>query len=333
MKPYLEERELIHQIVIGKVLVAFVVFVYASSTCAGEDAVSQQDLETIIEKSRSCEDQYDNMHAVWKSTHKGFNGRESWERIEFWSREGKYFRVDGTSYDGPDGNVVRVNRNIVRPEGSITMRSKSPDEIGEITEVESAEEGLAVIKSASWFNDGNEIEGEKLHEIASTVLNSTSDLPHEAGYQFAKLPDGSIGFTFSAKTEDQVSTGKVSLDDEFFLIKSYESETAVPGKATGRGSGETRYTGLLHLEYEGELLLPSRSTSTAIALGNGRGTSQAETTYTLEEVQLGPAPFEIFYPDGFPMPSGTPWIRRIAVLLVGLAILAAYFRFRKASGT
>ncbi|WP_144059810.1 hypothetical protein [Rhodopirellula sallentina] len=324
---------MLHQIAVSKVLLVLVAILHTSTTFAEENTVSRQDLEAIIENSRACEEQYDNMHAVWKSTHKGFNGRESWERIEFWSREGKYFRVDGTSYDGLDGNVVRVNRNIVRPEGSITMRSKSPDEIGEITEVESTEEGLAVIKSASWFNDGNGIEGEKLYEIASAVLNSTSDSPHEVGYQFAKLPDGSIGVTFSAKTEDQVSTGKVSLDDEFFLIKSYESETVVPGKATGRGSGETRYTGISHLEYEGELLLPSRSTSTAIASGNGRGTSQAETTYTLEEVQLGPAPLELFYPDGFPMPSGTPWIRRIAVLLVGLAILAAYFRFRKASGT
>ncbi|MFG0291451.1 MAG: hypothetical protein ACF8CQ_25020 [Rhodopirellula sp. JB044] len=329
----LEEIALIHLFAVPKVLLAFVGILHASSVFAEEDTVSRQDLETIITKSRSCEEQYDNMHAVWKSTHKGFNGRESWERIEFWSREGKYFRVDGTSYDSLDGNFVRVSRTVVRPEGSITMQSETLDDIGVITEVGSVEEGLAAVKGASWYNNGNQIEGKLLYELASEFLDSTKESFDEADYQFAKLPDGSIGVAFSVKTEDQTSTGNVSLDQKHFLVKSHESEIVVPGKATGRGSGERKYTGISYLEYEGELLLPSTSTLTATASGNGGGTNKAETSYTLEETHLGPAPLELFYPDGFPMPSRKPWMRRLVVLLAGLVMLAIYFRFRKESGT
>ncbi|TWT79748.1 hypothetical protein CA13_11550 [Planctomycetes bacterium CA13] len=318
---------------IWRILIASLFVVHAADSVADDHAIDRTLLKAIVSKSQSYEREYDNMHAIWISRRTGFNGRETKEQIEFWSREGKYFRVDGATFDGAGEKVVKVYRTIVRPEGHVRMLSQSKSDPGVVTHVGSFDDGLSTIKAASWFDEGNEIENKKIYEVASAILRGDSKPLDGAKHQLSSLPNGDIRDDFVVTSDDQTSKGTVILSGDHFRLLSSEGDTVVGYSAPNDDLAEHHYSGKTSWEYNQNHPISTASLGNVVGFDVESGVASDEykagSSTSLQEVELGPAPLEIFYVDGGPIRrSGASWVRRIAVLLVGIILLAIYGRNR-----
>lgn len=330
----LRERKLGISFAFRRALIASLIIIHAASLFADDNTIDTMVLESIAAKSRFYEHQYDNMHAIWISHQTGFDGQKLKERIEFWSREGKYFRVDGSIFDATGENVVKVYRTIVRPEGYINILAGSDSDPGVITEAGSNEDGLAIIKNSSWYNDGNQIESKRLYELVSAILSGGSEKLDGATHQLSKLPNGDIRDEYVVKSDTQTETGTVILSGDHFRVLSYQSEVVVSHKLPDGDLAEQHYTGRRFLEYDSEVAISTSSNSDVVAFSLASDESNARGSISLQEVQLGPSPLEVFYPEGGPRQfTGSAWARRIAVLLVGMLCLAIYYGFRRQSAS
>jgi len=285
------------------------------ATVSGVD-VSREErslMEKIIAVHRERESTFDNMHAVWTQAAGMLDEQPMVWRFEYWSREGRFFRYERRYVSGPlppDRDPPAVLRAIVRPDGYVDLKATEDDELGTITELGPPEEGVERLKHAGWFCQANNLEGRVIHEALSGWLSGDDEYKRVS----VRKQDETVVVELDWESRgDNVSEVCELSADDFRILQSTFHVVSEDGRSS---------TKLFTREYGDQ--------QTDVPVAHGVTAEMDFYRFTLDECQFAPAAMEVFYPQGLPArEGGRVWIRRLVTLVVGLILIAVYFRYRR----
>ncbi|TWT83773.1 hypothetical protein CA13_52440 [Planctomycetes bacterium CA13] len=274
-------------------------------------------LHAIMDAQQQRERLYDNMHGVWEIREQKEDGTVSEKTIEYWAREGKYFRVEWRPH-AKNGAAVSATRVIIRPEGYVRLLIDSSTDIGTIIEIDEADKGMWRATDEHFYAQGNRTYDLPMWQIIRDKIEGTSSTEKF----LLEETDGLVTLlTLFEKGENYqiVETVRFASDSKLVLGSSDNIEYDDGKIATNT------------LDYTYESISPQVPSSLKITFLPTHGKKSIET-HTLKELQLEPAAMEAFDIDSsiFAPPTvGWSWPRRIMVMLIGLALIAAYFHWRR----
>lgn len=273
----------------------------------------------IVSVQREREKLYGNMHAVWTET-KTKGGKTTVNQIEFWSCEHKYFRVDLIRVSG-SVKPHKIIRTIILPERSVRVFSQDRNNLGAVFKFGEVQDSFGYVRGDQWYCQANKTEHDHIHELITGWLSGETRCD---SFDVKRRSNGDVIITAFDDRGEYKDTEKLTLSsaDYRFLKSDYRID----------GPNEFWREGVDTKAYDDEQIdIPI--TSSRACRGSDIG---AETlTYKLEELQLEPAPIEVFFPDElaplFAPPGGASWFRRLLLLGIGIACLGAYYYRRRSN--
>ncbi|MGB7323437.1 MAG: hypothetical protein WBD31_01105, partial [Rubripirellula sp.] len=226
-------------------VLAIAIFPLLVSLAMGDDLTNRQVSENLIAKQALVQQKFDNLYAVWDLEIQDTEGSTTNQRIEFWSRDGTYFRVDQTDLvDGqPAGAVLRC---VVRPEGYVRTSSQTATAQSAVIKFGPASEGIEFIKGHRFFGtacrDTTTLPVYKnVTDLLAGKLQERRPWAKDPRYSVNTLAGGNVQVTASFGAGDDISKCKALLDDQSFLVNSASSESSVSNGVGSKVSIKNSY--------------------------------------------------------------------------------------------
>ncbi len=266
---------------------------------------------------------YGNTHLTLKIVeHEHGRSEDRVLRLEYWSRDAEYFRVDRTILRSPAPEEVgRESRRILRPEGYVLLVADAPGKPMAVSDFGPYEQGFEIFGGSLFF-------------WAST--RATAVLPVENLFQ-ATFETGGRGVLKNVSINGEILTietvytnadhttnsfAQCNLD--LGVCERYTAEIFKKGELHQKRVVEKRYTPGSHRG------IPVYHSERVVATGG----PTKETVLTVESISWDPVPFEVFSlgAQGLGSPaSSAAWMRRGVILVIGLAMVSIYVVYRRRS--
>ena len=297
------------------------------SSVVGSVEVGPQEralMEEIVVAQQDRHKLYGNMHAVWTETDIDINGNKTVKRIEFWSREQKYYRVDYEQVVG-ESTAYRIIRELVLPERYVRLFAQEREELGDVFKRGAVSDGIKVIKGFRWYCGANKA---LFTEVQTEITDWLDGESKFKSYQVGKQEDGSV--TITSFQERNLKGGETTrllkrtqeyrLSAGDFRVLEFHSQSNISDGGWGKVQVHNTYTNQ-------QVDLPQLSSNEGSASDGGPTSSRFE----LLECHLEPSPLEIFFVDelGLRPPKQTRWFPRIFLAVNGIVLFLFYLFFRK----
>ena len=316
------------------VVLLFVVGSLVDLSAQAADVTPEQRklLDELLAANEEREKLFGNMHAVWTVEEFQADGPKKISSVEFWSREDKYFRYDQTFTD-PE---YRVTRDILRKEGSVRFESSNPDDVGVINDFGAYEKARPKLRGQLWFCQANKRLGQTFDYLIEDLWLTSEDVTLEV----RKDEGGGLVLTARTKGSFVRGEGQGGTVGEKETFENTETFRFSPDYRFLGSKFRVDYSDGEWSEMEDTMTygdLPSNLPSMSVPISSfhrdwGSDARNRQIQSTLKEIQLDPAPMEVFYPDRSGVPptesSSSGWRRRLALLSFGLLCLAIYARYR-----
>ncbi|GIW97121.1 MAG: hypothetical protein KatS3mg111_3995 [Pirellulaceae bacterium] len=302
-----------------------------------------QDLDAAVIHSTAMElhkkfsdirkNDYGNVHLVYQFIEKGSNGYYEEKVVRYWARDNQYFRVDEQTI--ADGKPSEHYKLIVRPGRYVRLkRTEQGDAITALGSFEDGIEALSVYEfyAASTRYDrvldgevpwGYQDDVEYSTEASSLTAKVCRPLKMERkGGELALTSQWDWG-TLGDESVTGSMVGRITYDLSSAVVLSYEQlESTMP-------NGYAFHT--VTKEYD---VPRSRHIPTKIVrdIKTAKEDVWSKVEYTLEEIDWSPVPDGIFAVEGMELSRGGTWTRRLAILGIAIALVAAYGIYRRLSG-
>ncbi|MGB7343266.1 MAG: hypothetical protein WBD20_03580 [Pirellulaceae bacterium] len=287
---------------------------------ANDEVVSRSVLNLLVEKQKSRERQFGNLHAIWRERIVE-EGKSIDQIVEFWSRDNTYFRCDVTAIGTESAEESSVLRTVVRPEGFVKLTASNSSDPGAVIEFGPFELGWEYIRGHKWFCGSNrDFSLRPVADNVIAVLEDRYECPWINACDYKIVSHAGGGFmakaSYTSDAGTTVDTATLAADD--FCVLECTSGDATAG-----------YTARISNEYGIQRVAPIKFFEEWI----WKDGSKRLVEYTLEEVQFEPAVLSVFDIGDVGLSTTNSeqfvGIRRLIVLAIGLVMVAAYFKYRR----
>lgn len=292
-------------------------FLLITVAVASVHADEEQLAKDLIDKSKVASDKFGNLHV--RVFHESKLGAESHKKeIEFWSREGVYFRQDSTVIESTSANLVGSReRLIVRPEGFVMLSSPNQERPLAIVNYGSNKEGLDRVKGGLIFEAAT-----RLTSVVSIrdYLQNRLDAKDQFEKEFAlslKSNGGNILFSLDWSKGENKSNFRAEFDKASGYCKN-SINTVTSGS-------QPPYEWAVDKQYENGIVVPLLHTEKR----SQSGTVVVQHIVKRSFFEDGPAPIGVFSLDAQGVSQGNVWLRRMIMLAVGIVVLGCFFLYRK----
>lgn len=275
-------------------------------------------LTDIIKIHTQRERIYGNARFTWNEI-EVTDGIKNERKIEFWSRDDRYYRVDVTQVND-DGSLGDISRTIVRPEGTVRLKAKSRDDDGTIYDFGPQSEGMDAIKGNVYYCQANK----KGHVLVNLLLENWLNNETEIN-DLSIINADQSGPIIAYSREFQGGLGQYTITlspmDYRVLASTYSYQRASDSYSANQDS-KTEYG-------DTDKDIPLTYSDVATDSSGGRDT----LVCTLRDYELTPAPMDVFQVSDFAFPGSVSptqiWGRRAIVLVLAVVCLVIYVRFNR----
>jgi hypothetical protein len=272
-------------------------------------------LKAILENHARTSDEFRDLSCRWMATTK-IGGVQKKFQLDFWSKEGRFFRLDTIEYDESGELASEVTKLIIRPEGYAEIIGKRSDPFGAIVAFGSAAEGLDRMAGNNFFDSATRKGG-----ISPISVAINGYLAGESEWKLKKVSQGDG----QVSQEWVWSDGTTRTESEMVLEPVAHScrKSSIQSFTNGaRGLGIK-----VEKEYDANLVVPLRHHE----IWTRSDGSIEEWIYSRENCSLESPSLEVFSlaMPGSGQTSAGVWTRRVMTLSVGVTLLGLYAWFRK----
>lgn len=276
-------------------------------------------LKKVIESHVNTDSEFSDMSFQLKAILMDENGSRQY-LLDFWSKEGRYYRLDTTQLTDSGERTSSTERMIIRPEGYAMMRATDAEDANAIVELGPAEEGLDRLAGNYFFNSSTRHSG--IFPIRRSIL---SCLSKDEGWTNAEATEGENTKTLQwkwsggeASTETEVRLNGVSLSCVSSIVKN-----------------KTR--GKMEFEIETAKQCDENSVVPVNHIETWTYSDGAKSSWNYERIaySFDSPPIEVF---ALPIVTSSTtaelfgvWGRRLFVLTCGIVLLTLYFLLRSRS--
>ncbi|GIX00669.1 MAG: hypothetical protein KatS3mg111_4001 [Pirellulaceae bacterium] len=267
------------------------------------------EVRNSIASSSKC---FDNLQAEWEETRDSSEGRTRLLH-RFWSRDGKYFRLDSSFVEGKPSNIPYTGeRIIVRPEGYVRLIAKDGSSYA-IADFGSVEDGMNRLYSHPFFRANIRGYYAYIDDVVSRFLND-DNLSNIEGIE----KNGSI----LVINENPLSDSR-GVSYKYTRQIDVARGIVIGWKEVGEKEGRVVVTTQVNKNYE-ESCVPNEMT----VLINESG-EEFSTVFRTKVIKEEPADLGLFSLEVQGVAQRAVWTRRLILFVVGLAVLGGFLAFRR----
>lgn len=296
------------------VLILYVTsLVFFASAGRADDSLT---LKSIIDSHTKLDSEFADLHCRWKASETK-NGETRDYLLEFWSKEGKFYRFDKTETGSNEEAFSTKTRMVIRPEGFVIINVANANNAGVIIDFGSSFDGFDRLAAVPFFNSATRYES--ISQVREAVERSHSK---SGGWSELDLDRSKslITLAWNWSNDEWRTESNVLLDVPTYrclssTIKSYRN-------------GKLHSTRDTRKKYDENFVVPESHDETR-TYSDGTVT---ETKYERTFCSFDSPPIEVFAVSanglGTQNRSMNIWIRRLILLVVGVSLLAIYFTYR-----
>jgi len=277
-------------------------------------------IQRLVEQQRKRDQEFGNMHAVWREERLDEGGTLQSSKIEYWSRDDTYFRFDITTLsDSTVGGetIEHTTRFIVRPEGFAKLSAQPATKEFAVIDFGSSDTGKATVQGQLWYCALNK--DMPYRQVFENIVDWSRE-KLDFRYMIESLADGTMVATsiYGEKGNSSKCVSVMSKDD--YRVTSATSNDNVTGRPA-LSIIRTNDYGTFHS-------LPL----TTFQEENWSSGEKESVRYRLVEVNFEAASIDVFNIEDFTPSidrgSTNHWVRRFATFMIGIALLSIYFHHR-----
>ncbi len=309
------------------IFISLILVSVATETAVSSADINAQDLvvfQAIIEAQRQRERLYGNMHGVWEISNAKSSGEISKANVEYWARDGAYYRVDWLPVSSA-GDSKKGTRVIVRPEGYARLLIDSSEDVGTVIQFDESEDFFWRITGGNFYGQGNRALDEPVWKILDAWIDGTS------AYEKVELMESIDGNIIINIHDSKFQERGIARDVTTITLApdSYVCLSAIR-KFNYKDGGEGTNTIEYHYDSD-QPEIPTDFVYVAIPHSDKEGEKNTEVQ-ARKEISLDPAEMSVFEIDTSIFNRrviGWSWSRRIVVLLIGVVLMGVYFVWRR----